>query len=201
MSIDKNKIERVLRTNMNILEKKNQDYSSMNLLIEGQPGIVTRLTDKVARLRNLLRKDGEINFESIADTFGDIANYGIIGQLMQEGGILGDIRNAFVMDEVSPVIEDELRNNGFNVVFWCYIDPGMVHSQRELKIQMIDWADAVVIEHTDIKKARMIEYAVTGGKTVIILDEFDFEGEEITGCTMCNDTKKLISLLSSGGLK
>jgi hypothetical protein len=76
---------------------KNADYSPANILLTGEPGLVTRLWDKTARLLNLtgfkfqaLLCEGfdapkEPKHESIDDTYQDMAVYAIIGMLLRKG--------------------------------------------------------------------------------------------------------------------
>jgi hypothetical protein len=71
-----------------IMVKKHQDYGPMN--IAGAPGgpmngLRVRMYDKLARLNNLVEKGDTPNYESIEDTFLDLANYAIIGLLVQRG--------------------------------------------------------------------------------------------------------------------
>lgn len=68
-----------------LLDKKNADYSSANISKFGLQGIVVRLNDKIERLTNLIKKNGEGNFESIEDTLIDIAGYSLIGKIVSKG--------------------------------------------------------------------------------------------------------------------
>jgi hypothetical protein len=75
---------------------KNADYSPANILLTGEPGLVTRLWDKTARLLNLtgfkfkyLMCDGfespkDPKHESIEDTYQDMAVYAVIGLLLRK---------------------------------------------------------------------------------------------------------------------
>jgi hypothetical protein len=70
-----------------ILYKKHEDYGPMN--IAGAPGgamngLRVRMYDKLARLSHLGDNDTP-NYESIEDTLIDLANYAIIGLLVQRG--------------------------------------------------------------------------------------------------------------------
>lgn len=70
-----------------ILAKKHEDYGPTN--IAGAPGgamngIRVRMYDKLARLVHLGDSDTP-NYESIEDTLIDLANYAIIGLLVQRG--------------------------------------------------------------------------------------------------------------------
>ena len=72
---------------LTILYKKHQDYGPMN--IANAPGgalngLRVRMYDKLARLAHLGDSDTP-KYESIEDTLIDIANYAIIGLLVQRG--------------------------------------------------------------------------------------------------------------------
>jgi hypothetical protein len=71
---------------LEILYKKHEDYGPMN--IAGAPGgpmngLQVRIYDKLARLNNLIDTGDTPNYESIEDTLIDMANYAIIGLLVQ----------------------------------------------------------------------------------------------------------------------
>jgi hypothetical protein len=71
-----------------IMVKKHRDYGPMN--IAGAPGgpmngLRVRMYDKLARLNNLVDTGDTPNYESIEDTLLDLANYAIIGLLVQRG--------------------------------------------------------------------------------------------------------------------
>ena len=79
--------ERITDELLNILYKKHEDYGPMN--IAGAPGgamngLRVRMYDKLARLAHLGDNDTP-NYESIEDTLIDLANYAIIGLLVQRG--------------------------------------------------------------------------------------------------------------------
>jgi hypothetical protein len=82
----------------------------------------------------------------------------------------------------------------------CGADNRGFQISLDLKKQMILWADAVVVMHgLSIKTARLVEYAVREGKKVIIVGEEE-NSENTAGCICCNDAKKALSYLTSGGL-
>jgi hypothetical protein len=71
-----------------LMLKKHADYGPMN--ISGAPGgamngLRVRMYDKLARLNNLVDTGDTPNYESIEDTLIDLANYAIIGLLVQRG--------------------------------------------------------------------------------------------------------------------
>ncbi len=71
-----------------LLLSKHHDYGPRN--ISGAPGgphngLRVRLYDKLARLNNLFDTGSEPKHEPVEDGYKDIANYGIIGLLVQRG--------------------------------------------------------------------------------------------------------------------
>lgn len=75
--------------NLQLLDQKQQDYGSRNLLRFGVPGVVVRMSDKMERIITLTDlhqiKPGSSNFEPLSDSFLDISNYGLIAAVMQRG--------------------------------------------------------------------------------------------------------------------
>ena len=83
-----NDVDVILNEVRSIMMKKQADYGPLNIaLAPGGPmnGLRVRMYDKLARLNNLADKDATPNFESIEDTLIDLANYAIIGLLVQRG--------------------------------------------------------------------------------------------------------------------
>ena len=72
-----------------LMDRKQQDYGSSNISLNGELGVMVRTQDKVSRIRNLLTKemkvDGEANNESVNDSWSDLANYGVIGLILRTG--------------------------------------------------------------------------------------------------------------------
>ena len=72
-----------------LFDTKQQDYGSTNIAACGEMGIAVRLQDKVSRMQILLLKElkgqGDINHESLEDTYKDAANYSIIGLMLKRG--------------------------------------------------------------------------------------------------------------------
>ncbi len=62
---------------------KQHDYGHQNILDFGELGILVRVNDKVARLKNLVDKEA-VN-ESKTDSWRDIGGYSIV-ELMRERG-------------------------------------------------------------------------------------------------------------------
>jgi hypothetical protein len=83
----KSDLELIMAQLEDIMLKKHADYGPMN--IAGAPGgamngLRVRMYDKLARLSHLGDTDTP-NYESIEDTLIDLANYAIIGLLVQRG--------------------------------------------------------------------------------------------------------------------
>jgi hypothetical protein len=75
---------------ISILLKKHHDYGPNNIAHApggAMNGLLVRMHDKMARLEHLTytAKDAKPNYESIEDTLIDLANYAIIGLMVQRG--------------------------------------------------------------------------------------------------------------------
>jgi hypothetical protein len=84
---DLNNFEDILTELRIIMIRKHQDYGPFNIANApggAMNGLLVRMHDKMARLENLYYKKSDTpNYESIEDTFIDLANYAIIGLLVQ----------------------------------------------------------------------------------------------------------------------
>lgn len=69
--------------------KKHQDYGPYNIAHApggAMNGLIVRMHDKMERLQHLYFNRGDTpNYESIEDTLKDLANYAIIGLMVQRG--------------------------------------------------------------------------------------------------------------------
>ncbi len=85
------KLEEGYKHNVEISRKKNSDYAadgdafknfraSETFGVPVEVAILVRMSDKFARIGNLLNKNtpGEVKDESVADTLSDLANYAMI---------------------------------------------------------------------------------------------------------------------------
>lgn len=76
-----------------MFDRKQKDYGRGNIKDFGRTGILIRMNDKFARIRNLVidKETGVFNFhpffhnESIRDSYNDIAVYAVIDALLEEG--------------------------------------------------------------------------------------------------------------------
>lgn len=71
-----------------ILVKKQIDYGPYNIWHApggATNGLMVRMSDKLERLKNLIYKKVTPNNESLEDSFVDLANYAIIGLMVQRG--------------------------------------------------------------------------------------------------------------------
>ena len=69
--------------NVQLADRKQQDYGPNNILYSGEIGIIVRCQDKICRLKHLIEKGGEAKNESIEDSYRDLANYALIGSLLR----------------------------------------------------------------------------------------------------------------------
>lgn len=73
-----------------LMVRKNQDYGPYNIAHApggAMNGLLVRMHDKMERLKHLhYNRIGDTpNYESVEDTLKDLANYAIIGLLVQRG--------------------------------------------------------------------------------------------------------------------
>lgn len=73
---------RIAFENIQLMDGKQLDYGSQNISAFGEYGVVVRMSDKMERLKNLIKKDS-VNNESIEDTYKDLANYAVISLLIR----------------------------------------------------------------------------------------------------------------------
>ena len=69
-----------------LLDRKRADYGTENIKKFGSYGVLVRVSDKVERLINLSKRNDKPNFESIEDSWRDIAGYAILALIeLREG--------------------------------------------------------------------------------------------------------------------
>lgn len=69
----------------NLMISKHKDYGPGNINSFGELGVLVRTSDKVERLKHLMKSEDAPNFESMDDSWMDIANYGIIALMYRKG--------------------------------------------------------------------------------------------------------------------
>jgi hypothetical protein len=83
------RMQDLFRRCLEIAEAKNADYANEDdpfqnfrgvevLGISVEDGFLTRMSDKMARVSNLVRRDPAVADESVLDTLSDLANYAIL---------------------------------------------------------------------------------------------------------------------------
>lgn len=65
-----------------MLARKQHDYGHGNINAFGMIGVAVRMSDKVARLQNLIARGAEAENESLTDTWLDIVGYAVIAQML-----------------------------------------------------------------------------------------------------------------------
>ena len=81
-----------------LLTTKQHDYGTGNILAFGMIGIAVRMTDKLARLKNLADRTAEN--ESTIDTLHDIVGYAVVATMLDN--------ETFFIKELGLGIDDEL---------------------------------------------------------------------------------------------
>lgn len=72
--------------NAQLFDRKQRDYGSGNIAVFGERGVIVRASDKVQRLKHMVfERAAAPENEAIADSWDDLANYGVIGRLCHDG--------------------------------------------------------------------------------------------------------------------
>jgi hypothetical protein len=93
-----------LQSIVKTIAEKQADYGPQNILWAGIPGILLRMHDKVARIRNL-EKRASVGNEPLADSWLDLVGYSIVGIMLLDGTfelpLMRDVQEA--LPGVGPV--------------------------------------------------------------------------------------------------
>ena len=70
-----------------VVISKQRDYGHGNILKFGEQGLKVRMSDKMERIIHLMEnaEDGEVQNESLLDSFTDMAGYAIIDVMLNRG--------------------------------------------------------------------------------------------------------------------
>jgi hypothetical protein len=87
---DSKHLDGILQDLHNVMIRKHEDYGPYNIAHApggAMNGLLVRMHDKMERLQNLFYngKSDTPNYESMEDTLMDLANYAIIGLMVQRG--------------------------------------------------------------------------------------------------------------------
>lgn len=86
---DTKHLDSILADLHDVMIRKHQDYGPYNIAHApggAMNGLIVRMHDKMERLQHLhYNRSDTPNYESIEDTLQDLANYAIIGLMVQRG--------------------------------------------------------------------------------------------------------------------
>lgn len=87
------KFDKIYLKTKEILLRKNKDYGDNNLLRHGEFGLLVRMSDKLARLENLIQREDrapDVKDETLEDTLLDLIGYSVnYLRLLDEGKFNG----------------------------------------------------------------------------------------------------------------
>lgn len=107
--------------NLDITKAKNNDYAGIagdafanfklvelmsNGSISAEMGFITRMSDKLIRISNLIKQDAQVKTESIEDTLRDLANYSMLMLIYVRSKQLARVCNDSMIKA-----EEIIRNN------------------------------------------------------------------------------------------
>lgn len=80
----------IVRSNLELMARKNHDYGRENISDFDWVGVVIRMNDKFKRIANAVKfivkgQQMAVTDENIEDIFNDIMNYAVIGRMVRDG--------------------------------------------------------------------------------------------------------------------
>jgi hypothetical protein len=207
--MDFDKAEAIQQAQLALLRKKNADYGDHNITLTGLAGVVTRMSDKMERLRKLALEGHEPNFESIEDTLDDMSLYGVIGRLVLADGIVAHPTLVYLGGPIGSLSEEErtlwrLRSRRIFQYYGvgCFDPAGALHPQPAVNRPRVSAINDAAMRACDVclfnlergrgfGSAREVERAVQWGKRVVIISE------ELYDTTYTHDVEVVLSELDA----
>ena len=78
-------MEKITSELESLLREKNKMYGDENVVKMGKEGVLFRIEEKIERLKHLMKTNQNPEKETLEDTWKDIANFGIIGLMLERG--------------------------------------------------------------------------------------------------------------------
>lgn len=89
---------------LSTVAEKQADYGPQNILWAGVPGIVLRMHDKTARIRNLLMRERVESNEPLSDSWLDLVGYSIVGIMLLDGTFERPLNRDLPTDDGNPFV-------------------------------------------------------------------------------------------------
>ncbi len=86
--MNKEEMKKICEEVKELLIQKNKTYGDNNITKIGKLGILTRIEEKIERLKNMIKNDIE-DKESKEDSWKDIAGFAIIGTMLERDKWIG----------------------------------------------------------------------------------------------------------------
>ena len=86
--MNKEEMKKICEEVKELLIQKNKTYGDNNITKIGKLGILTRIEEKIERLKNMMKNDIE-DKESKEDSWKDIAGFAIIGTMLERDKWIG----------------------------------------------------------------------------------------------------------------
>lgn len=81
--MNKKELKKIIKEIEKLLIEKNKMYGDENIIKIGKEGIIIRITEKIERLKYLLKNKKDFEKEPREDSWKDIAGYSIIGLMLE----------------------------------------------------------------------------------------------------------------------
>jgi Nucleotide modification associated domain 1 len=117
------------------IASKQHDYGHDNILWAGIDGVIVRMHDKIARIKNLQERGADATNESLYDSWLDIAGYGVIALMLLAGTFTLDLKadqspfsagNEILQEMTLPLEEFIPSDDSYRATFadGKYVDSG-----------------------------------------------------------------------------
>lgn len=146
---------------------KQHDYGHDNILWGGLDGLIVRMHDKTARIRNLIGRGVEGHNESLADSWLDVVGYALIGIMLVEGTFERQLAADLITDApiVDEVLEYALSNaegddiGSYKTINWMSDSPlvnALLDAASDEDLGLVAERDDETLWHLDLDHQHLI---------------------------------------------
>ena len=135
---------------------KQRDYGKGNIvnpLFDAKIIIAIRLSDKIARLANLIQSKAKPENETLQDTVNDIIGYGVVLRMVLDDTFNLPLEPQVDEKEVSKIVNDWIKNIQTKVVPYKSNTRAITTAEKELVINRLR---AVWIKNKDLRLGQLI---------------------------------------------
>lgn len=137
-------LEKTFRNGLNLMKLKNADYAGQRdpfknfrlceqLGVSLEQGILVRMSDKLARVANLLKNEASVSDESVRDTLIDLMNYSAILLVWKESQDMPPLKTPFARPNgtfAAKCSQENCKKHDEHHAGWGYLIPEYKKSKK-----------------------------------------------------------------------